>query len=66
MAYERDLEAALAIARSAGELTLRYFAQETETEEKDDMSPVTVADRESEELSSGRSSASAESANPFE
>jgi fructose-1,6-bisphosphatase/inositol monophosphatase family enzyme len=50
MAYERDLEAALAIARSAGELTLRYFAQETETEEKDDMSPVTVADRESEEL----------------
>ena len=45
MAYERDLEAALSIARSAGGLTLRYFAQETETEEKDDMSPRDLVSR---------------------
>ncbi len=50
MPYERELEAALAIARAAGELTLHYFNQETETDEKEDQSPVTVADRESEAL----------------
>jgi histidinol phosphatase-like enzyme (inositol monophosphatase family) len=50
MSYERELEVALSIARQAGELTLRYFAQETETDEKEDQSPVTVADRESEAL----------------
>ncbi len=50
MAYENDLDAALSFARSAGELTLKYYAQEISADEKDDPSPVTVADRESEAL----------------
>ncbi|NWG13864.1 MAG: inositol monophosphatase [Acidobacteria bacterium] len=50
MGYELELDAALFITKQAGELTLRYFDQETPTDEKEDMSPVTIADRESEEL----------------
>jgi histidinol-phosphatase len=48
MPYERELEAAIRIAREAGDLTLKYFHSETATEEKPDASPVTIADRESE------------------
>ncbi len=50
MDYRRETEEALKIAREAGEVALRYYAGHTETEEKSDMSPVTVADRESEKL----------------
>jgi len=48
--HGRELEAALDIARRAGELALGYFNQETRTEEKEDHSPVTIADRECEKL----------------
>lgn len=45
------LAAALQIARSAGELGLRYFtSQRFDIETKEDGSPVTVADKESEKL----------------
>jgi histidinol phosphatase-like enzyme (inositol monophosphatase family) len=44
------LEVALAAAREAGELTLRYFrVSDLPVEYKADTSPVTVADREAEE-----------------
>lgn len=41
---------AVDIARSAGELTLKYFQQGTPVEFKADNSPVTIADRRAEEL----------------
>ena len=48
-----DLEARLAFAREtcvrAGEITLRYFNNDPETEWKSDDSPVTIADRETEQ-----------------
>jgi len=45
------LEFAVAIAREAGEVTLRYFRKTgLEVEDKADASPVTVADREAEQL----------------
>ncbi|MEX0675733.1 MAG: histidinol-phosphatase [Pirellulales bacterium] len=44
-------ELALAAAREAGRLTLAYFRSETlAVEQKDDASPVTVADRQAEEF----------------
>lgn len=43
-------ELARRIARSAGQLTLRYFRQGVEVERKTDDSPVTIADREAEKL----------------
>jgi fructose-1,6-bisphosphatase/inositol monophosphatase family enzyme len=47
----RRLEFARAIAREAGRLTLRYFlADELAVERKHDDSPVTIADRQSEQL----------------
>lgn len=51
--YEDEIHAAFGIARQAGELALRYFESETGTEEKEDRSPVTVADRECEKLIGG-------------
>lgn len=48
--YEHELEIAMEAARGAGELALRYFGADTAAEEKEDLSPVTVADRECEEL----------------
>lgn len=46
----RRLELAVAAGREAGQLTLRYFCQDNyEVELKDDLSPVTVADRSAEE-----------------
>ncbi len=50
MSYQREIDLALSIARKAGELTMYHYARHTEPEEKPDLSPVTVADRESEQL----------------
>ena len=51
MPYRRELEVALSIARRAGEIAMHYFAQDTGgEEEKSDLSPVTIADRECERL----------------
>ncbi len=44
------LEFALAAAREAGDITLRYFQKSFTVETKADNSPVTIADRESEAL----------------
>jgi len=44
------LEFALAAARAAGEVTLKYFQKNPRVETKADHSPVTIADRESERL----------------
>ena len=44
--YEMAVEA----ARQAGQLALRYFDQAIQVEWKPDHSPVTVADREAEQL----------------
>lgn len=48
--YERELEVARAIAREAGEEALRYQVSGVETEQKSDLSPVTIADRECEKI----------------
>jgi histidinol-phosphatase len=50
MTYERELEKALEITRKAGELALQFFEEATPAEEKEDASPVTIADRECERL----------------
>ena len=44
------LELALAAAREAGEVALRYFERDVHVEWKSDQTPVTVADREGERL----------------
>lgn len=44
------LEAAREFAHAAGEVTLRYFGGVVDSEAKGDGSPVTIADREAEEL----------------
>src|SRR3989304_5192069 len=44
------LELALAAAREAGEVALRYFERDVHVEWKSDQTPVTVADREAEKL----------------
>jgi histidinol-phosphatase len=43
-------EVAVVAAQKAGQLALRYFAGEFAVEQKSDLSPVTVADREAEQL----------------
>lgn len=48
--YKDLLEAAVTFAKVGGEHTLRYFRKDTEVIRKEDDSPVTVADRETEEL----------------
>ena len=51
MPYRRELEVALSIARRAGEIAMHYFTKDTgDAEEKSDLSPVTIADRECERL----------------
>jgi histidinol phosphatase-like enzyme (inositol monophosphatase family) len=45
---DRRLEAAIAAARAAGEVALRYFRTDLAVESKADASPVTRADREAE------------------
>jgi histidinol-phosphatase len=44
------MTSATAMARAAGELTLKYFQTGVEVDRKADDSPVTIADREAEEL----------------
>lgn len=48
--YEHEFDIAVRAARQAGELALRYFASDVGSEEKEDLSPVTEADRECEKL----------------
>ena len=48
--FEKELETALALVKSAGELTLQYFGKDIAVETKADNSPVTVADRGAEAL----------------
>ena len=50
MTYKRELQTAIKIARKAGELTMQYYDRATPAEEKEDASPVTIADRECEAL----------------
>src|SRR5450432_1022627 len=47
--YHRELEVAAEAAKAAGELALKY-QRGIKAEEKSDLSPVTVADREAEQL----------------
>lgn len=49
MAYERELEVAIAAVQEAGRLTLDYFRGDLTVERKADDSPVTIADRRAEE-----------------
>ncbi len=51
------LDLALSAAHEAGAVTLRYFRRDVEVEIKADDSPVTIADRETEELLRRRISA---------
>jgi len=53
VSYERELDSARTAALRAGELALRYQNQGVTPETKPDLSPVTIADRESERLISG-------------
>jgi histidinol-phosphatase len=46
---DRRLEVAIAAARAAGEVALRYYRTNLTVERKEDRSPVTVADREAEQ-----------------
>jgi histidinol phosphatase-like enzyme (inositol monophosphatase family) len=46
---DRRLEAAIAAAKAAGAVALRYFRTELQVERKPDYSPVTIADREAEQ-----------------
>ena len=48
--HQRLLEFALATAEEAGRLTLRYFQEPLQVEQKENLSPVTRADREAEQL----------------
>jgi len=48
MSFEKELDAACRAAAMAGEIALRYRRTGVAAEEKDDLSPVTVADRECE------------------
>ncbi len=50
MSYQHEVEAAVRIARRAGEIALQYYDGTAEVEEKPDRSPVTTADRECEKL----------------
>ncbi|HYZ83506.1 MAG TPA: inositol monophosphatase [Bryobacteraceae bacterium] len=50
MQFERELEFARDIAARAGALALEYQARGLDAESKSDLSPVTIADRESERL----------------
>jgi fructose-1,6-bisphosphatase/inositol monophosphatase family enzyme len=50
MSYQHELDSALRIARRAGEIALRYYEGVIVAEEKADRSPVTMADKECEQL----------------
>ncbi len=48
--FELEIQKALEITRKAGKLALEYFDEATPVEEKEDFSPVTIADRQCEKL----------------
>lgn len=50
MAFEKELETARSVAVRAGQLVLRHQTRGVTAETKLDLSPVTIADRESERL----------------
>jgi len=50
LSLDELLDLALSAAREAGEVTLRYFQKNPAVETKADLSPVTIADRESERV----------------
>jgi histidinol-phosphatase len=50
MEWQHEIEVCRAVARRAGELALAHAARGIESSDKDDLSPVTVADRECERL----------------
>jgi histidinol-phosphatase len=50
MSWERELEVMRAAAREAGQLALRYQRAGVSAEAKADLSPVTIADKESERM----------------
>ena len=50
LSLEVALDTMLNAVRQAGEITLRYFQQRVDIENKRDGSPVTIADRQSEQL----------------
>lgn len=50
MSYERETRTMLSVVRQAGAVAMHHFKAGTETEEKEDQSPVTAADRECERV----------------
>jgi fructose-1,6-bisphosphatase/inositol monophosphatase family enzyme len=50
MAWEREIDVCRDVARRAGELALAHAARGVASEDKSDLSPVTIADRECERL----------------
>lgn len=48
--YQTELQTALRVAQEAGEAALRFQAQGVQAEQKPDLSPVTIADRECEAI----------------
>jgi myo-inositol-1(or 4)-monophosphatase len=54
MSYRRELEVALDAAREAGEILLRHYQGETESWEKSEDNPVTLADLESDRAITAR------------
>jgi fructose-1,6-bisphosphatase/inositol monophosphatase family enzyme len=50
MTYQLEIDTMMAAVRGAGQLALRHFAAGPAVEEKPDLSPVTAADRECEQL----------------
>jgi len=50
MAWEREIEVCRDVSRRAGALALHHAARGVSAEDKSDLSPVTVADRECEKL----------------
>jgi myo-inositol-1(or 4)-monophosphatase len=57
MSYERELEVALDAAREAAEILRRHYEQGTETWEKSEDNPVTLADLESDRAIAAKISA---------
>jgi histidinol-phosphatase len=53
MSYEHETHTMLSAARQAGKAALHHFMAGTTTEEKEDQSPVTAADRECEQVICG-------------
>lgn len=51
--FAEELELSRALARKAGEIAMRYFRKGIAFEAKDDLSPVTAADRECERMIAG-------------